>query len=318
MRQHSGADVAQTGTDQRILAVDHDPSAGAALARQLALHLGARTDKAATAAEALAIVESRRFDLLLVDVLLPDIGGRELCRMLRERGVAAPIVMLGASGCEDDAILALDAGANDFVARPYHMGLLLARLRAHLRQFERSEHAVLEIAGHVFDCSRRSLTETATGRRTTLTAKEAALLRYLYLNRDRPVCLAAIMRDVWGYRADVETHTAETHIYRLRRKLEPDPGRPRILVRVAGGYRLRRAGDHGPTGSPPRSGELQPSRAEAGTLAAKLAAAICLPLLLVLGGSLFNSWAAPAHAALRSPRFDLAGQMRIPAPRRGW
>jgi DNA-binding response OmpR family regulator len=222
----------------RLLLVADDGASRSVIMRQVASGVGAGVEAAASGGEALDRIGAARFDMLLIDLPLPDLDGCELCRSLRQRRFAAPIIMLSASRAETDAIHGLDAGANDFVVKPYHPGLLLARLRAHLRQYERSEDAVLEIGGHRLDCGRRVLTENGTGRRIVLTAKEAALLRYLYLNRDRPVRLAAIMQDVWGYRGDVETHTAETHIYRLRQKLEPDPAHPRLLVRGAGGYQL--------------------------------------------------------------------------------
>jgi DNA-binding response OmpR family regulator len=223
---------------RRILVVDGDTTARVALAEQLARHFEARIDAVGTGAEALALIENARFQMLLVEGLLPDMDGRELCRTLRERRFSAPIIVLSAGAAEADAILALDAGADDFVAKPCHLGLLLARLRAHLRQFERSEDAVLPIGHYAFDYGRQWLTESDTGHRIALSAKEAALLKYLYLNRGKPADVASIKRDVWGYRAGVESHTAETHIYRLRRKIEPDPAHPRILLRVAGGYRL--------------------------------------------------------------------------------
>jgi DNA-binding response OmpR family regulator len=221
---------------RRILLVGSDGDVLALLARHLAAGIG--VDAAATGAEARECVERGRFDMLVLDLPLPDADASEFCRDLRRRGMPAPIVLLSGSRDEADAIHGLDSGANDFVVKPYHAGLLLARLRAHLRQFERSEDAVLEIGSHALDCGRRSVIERGTGRRIVLTAKESALLRYLYLNRDKPVRLATIMRDVWGHRDGLETHTAETHIYRLRQKLEADPGKPRLLVRVAGGYQL--------------------------------------------------------------------------------
>lgn len=226
----------------RLLLVAGDAEARTAIAREVAGGGVAGIEAAASGGEALDRVEQRRFDMLLIDLPLADIGGCELCRNLRQRSFAAPIIMLSHSQAESDAIDGLEAGADDFVVKPYHLGLLLARLRAHLRQHERSEEAVLEIGSHRLDCARRVLTENRTGRRIRLTAKEAALLRYLYRNRGRPVRPGVIMQELWGYRGDVETHTAETHIYRLRQKLEPDPARPRLLVRGAGGYQLSLAG----------------------------------------------------------------------------
>lgn len=228
----------RASSGRRVLLVRGDAVACNALAGELALYTDDSIDVAATGAEALALVERVRFDIILLEALLPDVDGRELCRVLRDRGFRGPIILLSASRAEADAISGLDAGANDFVVMPYHLGLLLARMRAHLRQFERSEDAVLEIGPYSFDCGRRRLTENATGRKIGLSAKEAALLKYLYFNRDTTAGMAAIMRDVWGYRSGVATHTAETHIWRLRQKIEPDPARPRMILRVAGGYRL--------------------------------------------------------------------------------
>jgi DNA-binding response OmpR family regulator len=220
------------------LVVDGDTSARVGLAAQLACNFEARIDAVGTGADALALIKSAHFDLLLAGMRLPDMDGRELCRILREGRFSAPIIMLSAGCSETDAILALDAGANDVVVMPCQLALLLARLRAHLRQFERSEDAVFPIGRFVFDYGHRWLIESETGHRTALPAKEAALLKYLYLHRDRPVDLASILRDVWGYSAEATTHTAWTHIYRLRQKIEEDPAHPCLLLRVGGGYWL--------------------------------------------------------------------------------
>lgn len=239
MLQETKPNLAETGpAGRRILVVDGDDDARDALSRELALHIAAAVEGAGSGVAALALTERWRFDVVLIEVGLADMDGRELCRLLRERHFTAPIILLGTAASEADAIVGLDAGANDFVTRPYHLGLLLARLRAHLRQFEGSEDAVLEIAHYHLHCGRRWLSEAGSDRKIALTAKETALLKYLYRNRARPVDLASIMRDVWGYRADAATHTAQTHIYRLRRKIESDTAHPRILVRVAGGYQL--------------------------------------------------------------------------------
>jgi DNA-binding response OmpR family regulator len=121
---------------------------------------------------------------------------------------------------------------------PCHLPLLLAHLRANLRQFERSEDAVFPIGQYAFDYGHRWLVQNETGRKTALSAKEAALLKYLYLHRNRSVAHTSIMRDVWGYSAQATTHTVWTHIYRLRQKIEADPAHPRLLLRVRGGYQF--------------------------------------------------------------------------------
>jgi DNA-binding response OmpR family regulator len=221
-----------------ILLVDADTDARRELVGQLELHTNDRILDVASGKHALALAEKSHVNLILIDAALPDMDGRELCRVLRFRDFAGPIVLLSAASSDADTILGLDSGATDFVTKPYRFCVLLARLRAHLRQFERSEDAVLAIGAYFFHAAGRWLAQSDGRRKVTLTVKEAALLRYLYLNSHRTIDLKSIMRDVWGYHTDLETHTAQTHVYRLRQKIEPDPSCPQMIVTVPGGYRL--------------------------------------------------------------------------------
>ena len=132
----------------------------------------------------------------------------------------------------------LDAGANDYIVKPFRLAELIARLRAQMRVFETSEDAVLVIGPYHFRPGSRSLTEPTTNRRVRLTEKEAAVLKHLYRAGSTPVPRQTLLREVWGYANGASTHTVETHIYRLRRKIEPDEGVARILVNEDGGYRL--------------------------------------------------------------------------------
>jgi len=179
-----------------------------------------------------------RFDAVILDVTLPDGDGRDLCAKLRRGGLKVPIIMLTGSDQESDVVRGLDSGANDYIAKPFRLAELLARLRAQLRIFENSEDAVFSIGPYTFRPAAKLLQEPARNRRIRLTEKEAAILKFLYRAGTRPVARQVLLNEVWGYNAAVTTHTLETHIYRLRQKIEPDPSNARLLVTEGGGYRL--------------------------------------------------------------------------------
>jgi DNA-binding response OmpR family regulator len=223
---------------KHLLLVDDDNALRQSLADQLALYDEFETTQAETGAQALEIVAQGGFDMVLLDVGLPDLDGREVCRMMRQNGVKAPIIMLTAAASDADTILGLDSGANDYVLKPFRFGVLLARVRAHLRQFEQSEDAVFAIGPYMFQPANKLLVERDGGAKIRLTEKEAAILKYLYRAGSRAVGRDVLLDEVWGYNAGVTTHTLETHVYRLRQKIEKDPADAKILVTEAGGYRL--------------------------------------------------------------------------------
>ncbi|NYZ13057.1 response regulator transcription factor [Azospirillum sp. RWY-5-1] len=225
-------------TAKRILLVDDDQPLRQSLAEQLHLHEEFETAEAGDAAGALAIVREGIFAAVLLDVGLPDMDGRDLCRLLRKEGVRCPIIMLTAAGTDADAILGLDSGANDYIVKPFRLGVLLARLRAQLRQFEQSEDAVFTLGPYTFRPSAKLLLDETGKRKVRLTEKETAILKYLYRSGDRVVGRDTLLGEVWGYNAGVTTHTLETHVYRLRQKIERDPSNAEILVTESGGYRL--------------------------------------------------------------------------------
>ena len=137
-----------------------------------------------------------------------------------------------------DTILGLDAGANDYITKPFRLGVLLARLRAHIRQHERSDDAVFTIGPYTFQPSNKLLVNDTDEKKVRLTDKETAILKYLYRAGDKVVSRDVLLDEVWGYNASVTTHTLETHVYRLRQKIEADPSSAKILVTEPGGYRL--------------------------------------------------------------------------------
>ena len=232
--------------ERPILVVDDDATLREALLEQLQVDGEFAVAEATTVSEAEALLTSKdsRFDAIILDVGLPDGDGRDLCALLRRQGLRMPIIMLTGSDDEADVVRGLDAGANDYIAKPFRLAELLARLRAQLRIFENSEDAVFTIGPYTFRPSAKLLHEPVKNRRIRLTEKEAAILKFLYRAGTRPVARQVLLNEVWGYNAAVTTHTLETHIYRLRQKIEPDPSNARLLVTEGGGYRLD------PVGSP--------------------------------------------------------------------
>jgi DNA-binding response OmpR family regulator len=223
-----------------LLIVDDDAALRATLAEQLALDGEFAPTEAATAGEAEQLLTSAaaRYDAVLLDIGLPDGDGRELCTRLRRHGLKVPIIMLTGADAEQDVVRGLDAGANDYIAKPFRLNELLARLRAQLRVFDNSEDAVFPIGPYTFRPSAKLLMEAARNRKIRLTEKECAILKYLYRAGGRPVGRQILLNEVWGYNSAVTTHTLETHIYRLRQKIEPDPTNSRLLLTEGGGYRL--------------------------------------------------------------------------------
>jgi DNA-binding response OmpR family regulator len=222
---------------RRILIVDDDPELRGMLSEQLTLHEEFEAEGVESGAKALEATRSERFDLVIMDVGLPDIDGREAVRALRRAGFKAPVIMLTGHDSDSDTIMGLESGANDYVAKPFRFAVLLARIRSHLRQHEASEDAVFTIGPYTFRPSAKLLL-TPKGGKVRLTEKETAILRYLYRAGQRPVSREILLQEVWGYNSGVTTHTLETHIYRLRQKVEQDAANPAILVTEGGGYKL--------------------------------------------------------------------------------
>lgn len=220
---------------KRILLVDDDMHLRAALAEQMAGDFV--PVEVATAAEALDRAGRDRFDAILLDVRLPDMDGIELCRRLRRAGVTVPILMLTGEIGEHSAIAGLDAGADDYVTKPFRLGELMARLRARLRKRGGAEEEI-RIGPHLFQPSRKALTDTRSGLRVRLTDKEAEILLTLHRAAGAVVSREVLLGSIWGYNADVNTHTLETHIYRLRQKLERNETTATLLATAQGGYRL--------------------------------------------------------------------------------
>src|SRR5216684_566369 len=228
---------ARMATTRKILVVDDEAELRQALAEQLALHEEFETETAETAQVAVQKAKNGHFDLVIMDVGLPDMDGREAVKILRKSGFKAPVIMLTGHDAESDTILGLEGGANDYVTQPFRFAVLLARIRAQLRSHEASEDAVFPIGPYSFRPGAKLLVNER-GSKVRLTEKETAILRYLYRSGQNPVSREVLLQEVWGYNSGVTTHTLETHIYRLRQKIEKDPANAALLVTEAGGYKL--------------------------------------------------------------------------------
>jgi len=221
---------------KRVLLVDDDSMLRASLAEQFAAEGIYDPVDAGSCEEARAKAAEGLYEFMILDVGLPDGDGRELCREFRTNGVTCPIILLTAKDSDADVIEGLDAGANDYVAKPFRFAVLMARLHAHLRSHEQNEEAVYRIGPYTFRPSAKVLVDQQ-GRKIRLTEKETNILKFLYRSGDT-VGRETLLHEVWGYNPAVTTHTLETHIYRLRQKIERDPAEAQILVTESGGYRL--------------------------------------------------------------------------------
>lgn len=225
-------------THRRILLVDDDPALRETLAEQLGFHEEYAIGQAENGAQAIEAIDADHFDAIVLDVGLPDMDGRDLCKLMRRRGVKAPIIMLTGQDSDADAILGLDAGANDYITKPFRFNVFMARIRAQLRTHEQSDDAVFNVGPYAFLPAAKMLTNSETDRKIRLTEKETAILKFLYRAGGKVVSRDTLLDEVWGYNAGVNTHTLETHVYRLRQKIEPDPQQNVILITEPGGYKL--------------------------------------------------------------------------------
>jgi DNA-binding response OmpR family regulator len=224
-------------TARTILIVDDDTELREALVEQLSLYDEFETIQADSAASGIAMAKEDHVDLLLMDVGLPDIDGREAVKLLRKNGFKAPVIMLTGHDTDSDTILGLEAGANDYVpsrsssrcCSPGSGRICASTSRARTRPSSIGRYSFRPAAKLMLD---------EKGSKVRLTEKETSILKFLYRAGEKPVTRDVLLHEVWGYNSGVTTHTLETHIYRLRQKIERDPSNAELLVTEAGGYKL--------------------------------------------------------------------------------
>ncbi|MFP5077495.1 response regulator transcription factor [Rhizobium sp. YIM 134829] len=224
-------------SSRTILIVDDDDDLRRTLVEQLSMYEEFTILEEATASRGVQAARNQLVSLLIMDVGLPDMDGREAVKLLRKGGFKPPIIMLTGHDTDSDTILGLEAGANDYVTKPFRFAVLLARIRAQLRQHEQSEDATFSVGPYTFKPGQKLLT-LENGQKIRLTEKEAAIIRYLYRADQKVVTRDVLLEEVWGYNSGVTTHTLETHVYRLRQKIERDPSNAEILVTENGGYKI--------------------------------------------------------------------------------
>ena len=224
-------------TTKKIIIIDDDDMLRETLKEQFSLHDEFVVTDASNATAGVKAVKADHADLVILDVNLPDMDGREACKIIRRNGYKGPVIMLTGQTSDSDTILGLDSGANDYVAKPFRFGVLLARIRAHLRQHEHSEDAIFKVGPYTFKPSAKMLVRD-DNKKIRLTEKETAIIKFLLRSGEQIVGRDVLLHDVWGYNAGVTTHTLETHVYRLRQKIERDPSHAEILVTEGGGYKL--------------------------------------------------------------------------------
>ena len=224
-------------TTKKIIIIDDDDMLRDTLKEQFSLHDEFVVTDVASATAGVKAVKADHADLVILDVNLPDMDGREACKIIRRNGYKGPVIMLTGQASDSDTILGLDSGANDYVTKPFRFGVLLARIRAHLRQHEQSEDAIFKVGPYTFKPAAKMLIRD-DNRKVRLTEKETAIIKFLLRAGEQVVSRDVLLHDVWGYNAGVTTHTLETHVYRLRQKIERDPAHAEILVTEGGGYKL--------------------------------------------------------------------------------
>lgn len=222
---------------RRILVVDDDADLRETLVEQLRGQPEFDIVQAGTANDALKVLRETNIELTIMDVGLPDMDGREAVKLMRQEGHKSPVLMLTGHDSEADEVRGLDSGANDYLTKPFRFPVLMARINAALRQHDQSEDAVFTIGQYNFQPAAKLL-ESNEGIKVRLTDKETSILKYLYRQGPKTITRDVLLKEVWGYNNRVTTHTLETHIYRLRQKIERDPSNARLLVTEDGGYRL--------------------------------------------------------------------------------
>lgn len=224
-------------TAYNILIVDGDENFRSAMVNQFSQFVEFDTLEANTPAECHQIADTKHIDLCMISNEFPGAGGTEITRNLRECGYNAPVILLTGQTGVTESPSDLDSNTIDWIEKPFKFSKLIARVRTLLHQFEMTEEANFSIGNFVFKFSNNTLVDNS-GNEVRLTEKEAEILKFLYRAGEKPIMHEELLHKVWGYKSGITTRTLETHIYRLRQKIERDPNNATLLVTVDGGYML--------------------------------------------------------------------------------
>ena len=189
--------------------------------------------------EAISLIVKEHFDCILIDSSLADVSLSNLCKNIRQEGVRSPIILVAEELGEGVAIAALDAGANDYVLKPFKINVLVAKIRSNIRQFEQSEFAILRFGRFSFKPGDKILLNNSSKEEVRLTDKETAIIKLLYLSGGEVVTRATLLEEVWGYNTTLTTHTLETHIYRIRQKVGNTSSGQDFIATESEGYRMQ-------------------------------------------------------------------------------
>jgi len=189
--------------------------------------------------EAISLIVKEHFDCILIDSNLANVSLSNLCKNIRQEGVRSPIILVAEELGEDVAIVALDAGANDYVLKPFKINVLVAKIRSNIRQFEQSEFAILRFGRFSFKPGDKILLNNSSKEEVRLTDKETAIIKLLYLSGGEVVTRATLLEEVWGYNTTLTTHTLETHIYRIRQKVGNASSGQDFIATESEGYRMQ-------------------------------------------------------------------------------
>ena len=223
---------------KNILLVESDGLLRDTLIELLSLQSDFLITESETGETALNKLKEGHFHLLIIESFLPDMDGFELCHRIRRENVDAPIIVLLGAEIEPPKISNPQAKPNEYITKPFRLSFLITVIQSHLRKLEREEDETYSLGRHKFHPATKILLEPKENKIIKLTEKEASILKYLFCPPNTFVGRARLLNEVWGYDSGVTTHTLETHVYRLRQKIEPDPSDAQILVTESGGYRL--------------------------------------------------------------------------------
>ena len=221
----------------KILIIEDDASLRDLIARKLILHEEFIPIEAATAQRGLELLKADLPDLIILDLGPPDSYGLDLLKVIRDQGVKCPIVILTAEPDEDILVKGLDLGANDFVIKPFSFPVLVARIRSLLRHYKMSSESIFVIGQYTIHLQKK-LGIGLNRQKLFFTNKEIELLKHLHRASEKMVSSKELHKEIWGSLISFNTHTLESHIYRLRQKIEPNPKVFVHLITCDGGYKL--------------------------------------------------------------------------------